>query len=296
MEVNMNISMIGSQIQKFRKQQGITQKELGTAIGVSTQAVSQWECGGTPDVSLLPAIADKLGVTIDTLFGREGGEAQDMTEAMTAWLRSQPRDKRLEILTQLIWHLTLFSVHPLDIPKMDRLKSCEQDLGDGKKLFMKSFFATDNGYIFGINAEDMSFMSVFPEPEEGYEQFFLENEVYRKLFLVLSMPGTLELLRFLSREKESFYIASAAAKHVGLTVNETATIFEKLADIRILEKIELNMGDGITHAYILPNSGDIIPLLYFARWICNNDNAYFMNIPRKRPSLAKKENYKNEKK
>lgn len=291
----MNINIIGSQIQKFRKQQGITQKELGAAIGVSTQAVSQWECGGTPDVSLLPAIADKLGVTIDALFGREGGEAQNMTEAMTAWMRTQPKDKRMEILTRLIWHLTLFSVQSLDIPKMDRLKSCEQDLGDGKKLLMKSFFATDYGHIFGIAAEDMSFMSVFPEPEEGYEQYFLDNEIYRELFLVLSMPGTLELLRFLSREKESFYIASAAAKHTGLSAKELGEIFEKLANLGILQRIELNMDDGVTPAYVLPNSGDIIPLLYFARWICNNDNAYFMNIPRKRPSLAKKENYKNEK-
>ena len=291
----MNINIIGSQIQKFRKQQGITQKELGAAIGVSTQAVSQWECGGTPDVSLLPAIADKLGVTIDALFGREGGEVQDMTEAMTAWMRTQPKDKRLELLTRLIWHLTLFSVQSLDIPKMDRLKSCEQDLGDGKKLLMKSFFATDYGHIFGIAADDMSFMSVFPEPEEGYEQYFLDNEIYRKLFLVLSMPGTLELLRFLSREKESFYMASAAAKNTGLPVKETAEIFEKLANLGILQRIELNMDDGTVPAYMMPNAGEIVPFLYFARWLCNNDNAYFMNIPRKRPSLAKKEHHKNEK-
>ena len=68
----MDNNLIGAQITKFRKAAGLTQEELGRAAGVSTQAVSRWECGGTPDVALLPAIADKLGVTIDALFGKIG--------------------------------------------------------------------------------------------------------------------------------------------------------------------------------------------------------------------------------
>ena len=81
----MNPNILGRQIQKYRKGLDMTQKELGKAIGVSTQAVSQWECGGTPDVLLLPAIADTLKVTVDNLFGREGGEMQDMSGALARW-------------------------------------------------------------------------------------------------------------------------------------------------------------------------------------------------------------------
>ena len=50
----MNENLIGSQIAKYRKESGLTQEELGRTVGVSTQAVSRWECGGTPDVLLLP--------------------------------------------------------------------------------------------------------------------------------------------------------------------------------------------------------------------------------------------------
>ena len=77
----MDNNLIGAQITKFRKAAGLTQEELGRAAGVSTQAVSRWECGGTPDVALMPAIADKLGVTIDALFGREGGVVEDIDPA-----------------------------------------------------------------------------------------------------------------------------------------------------------------------------------------------------------------------
>ena len=65
------MSVIGQQIKKYRSVKGITQEQLGRLIGVTTQAVSKWECGGTPDAELLPALADVFGVSIDALFGRE---------------------------------------------------------------------------------------------------------------------------------------------------------------------------------------------------------------------------------
>ena len=86
----MNEHFIGIQISKFRKAAGLTQEELGEAVGVSGQAVSRWECGGAPDVMLLPAIADRLGVTVDALFGRDGGARVPVEDAVGGWLCSFP--------------------------------------------------------------------------------------------------------------------------------------------------------------------------------------------------------------
>ena len=66
----MNSSLLGEQIARFRKAVDMTQEELGRAVGISAQAVSRWECGGAPDVTLLPAVADTLGVTVDAQIGR----------------------------------------------------------------------------------------------------------------------------------------------------------------------------------------------------------------------------------
>ena len=82
----MSESLLCGQIARYRKAAGMTQEELGRAVGVSTQAVSRWECGGTPDVALLPAIADRLGVSIDALFGRDGDAPQDMDRQFSQWL------------------------------------------------------------------------------------------------------------------------------------------------------------------------------------------------------------------
>lgn len=61
--------MIGAQIRKYRNKKGISQEELGRAVGVTTQAVSKWERGGVPDAELIPSIAKLIGVTTDMLFG-----------------------------------------------------------------------------------------------------------------------------------------------------------------------------------------------------------------------------------
>lgn len=65
------MSVIGKNIKKYRTAKGITQEELGQLVGVTTQAVSKWECGGTPDAEILPQLSQVLGVSIDALFGRE---------------------------------------------------------------------------------------------------------------------------------------------------------------------------------------------------------------------------------
>ena len=60
---------INENIRKLRLQKRLSQESLGELLGVSAQAVSKWEQGITsPDISLLPAIAECFGVTIDSLF------------------------------------------------------------------------------------------------------------------------------------------------------------------------------------------------------------------------------------
>ena len=66
-----NKILISEYILNYRKQYGLTQTEFGALLGVSTQAVSKWEreiC--YPDIFLLPAISDLIGVSIDEMMGK----------------------------------------------------------------------------------------------------------------------------------------------------------------------------------------------------------------------------------
>lgn len=65
----MNITVVGKNIKKLRDERGITQQQLSEILGVSYQTISKWECNITsPDISMLPEIADYFEVSIDSLF------------------------------------------------------------------------------------------------------------------------------------------------------------------------------------------------------------------------------------
>ena len=67
---------LGNNIRQLRRRDKRTQEQLAEALGVTSQAVSRWESGGSyPDMNLIPSIANFFGVSIDELFGYEGDRA-----------------------------------------------------------------------------------------------------------------------------------------------------------------------------------------------------------------------------
>ena len=68
---------LGNNIRQLRRRDNRTQEQLAEALGVTAQAVSRWESGGSyPDMNLIPSIANFFGVSIDELFGYEGERTQ----------------------------------------------------------------------------------------------------------------------------------------------------------------------------------------------------------------------------
>lgn len=68
----MEKKTIGGFISTLRKANGMTQKELAEQLNVSDKTVSRWERDdGTPDLSVIPAIAEIFDVTCDELLRGE---------------------------------------------------------------------------------------------------------------------------------------------------------------------------------------------------------------------------------
>lgn len=62
-----------SNLRRLRKSAGLTQAELGRAIGYSEKTVSKWECAcGIPDVAALFSLSGTLCVSIEELFSDDG--------------------------------------------------------------------------------------------------------------------------------------------------------------------------------------------------------------------------------
>lgn len=68
---------IGDKIKELRLRDARKQDELASAVGVTAQAVSRWEAGGSyPDMELIPGIANFFGISIDELFGYQNDRAE----------------------------------------------------------------------------------------------------------------------------------------------------------------------------------------------------------------------------
>lgn len=65
----LNTEHIGALIARLRKEKGMTQQELAQQLGITDKAVSKWERSlSCPDISILPQVAEILGVTVDDLL------------------------------------------------------------------------------------------------------------------------------------------------------------------------------------------------------------------------------------
>ena len=72
----MNLNL-GSKIKELRLNKNITQDVLANSLGVTSQAVSRWESGGSyPDMELIPSIANYFNITIDELFGYQNNRSE----------------------------------------------------------------------------------------------------------------------------------------------------------------------------------------------------------------------------
>lgn len=277
----MEASVIGSQITKFRKAKGMTQEELGRAVGVSTQAVSRWECGGAPDITLLPAIADHLGVSVDALFGREGGEALDMNKAVCNWFSTIPEGQVYTRLHRLIW-TALSSRSP--IKEIDEyLEHCTEESSNS---LITTIMESESGLYFGVNAEDMAFATVCPKPQAGYRAYFGDNEQYREFFAALAIPGTLEILLYMLSSDRRYSTVELLAKNTGMDTAQLTEVLEKLETFHIMFSLEIDTLEGTTKVYYVYENGSYVPFLYLARYLMQGSKIHYVNYSfRKKPLL-----------
>ena len=101
----MEQQTMGKRITMLRKSKGMTQEQLAEKVGVTPQAVSKWENDiSCPDISILPILANTLGVTADELLGSrpveprvvvvEKNKGEQNTESASSGFHISDADKR----------------------------------------------------------------------------------------------------------------------------------------------------------------------------------------------------------
>lgn len=89
---------IGRRIAAYRKEKGMTQMGLANELGVSYQAVSNWERGESmPDIAKLEDLSKELGASIDEILGND-----KKSKAAEALSRGEIPEDIKEVLPELL--------------------------------------------------------------------------------------------------------------------------------------------------------------------------------------------------
>lgn len=91
----MDMVKIGSFLQTLRREQGLTQAQLGEELGVTGKTVSRWETGTyLPPVEMLLLLSRRYGVSINDLLAGERIPPEQLSvraeETLTAVMRDTP--------------------------------------------------------------------------------------------------------------------------------------------------------------------------------------------------------------
>lgn len=101
---------IGENIRSLRESRGLTQAQLGDAVGVSDKAVSTWESGKRePRMGTAEKLAEFFGVTVSALFCSEecGTEpASDFEKFVVEAYRRMDAAQRAFLRAALVGALT----------------------------------------------------------------------------------------------------------------------------------------------------------------------------------------------
>ncbi len=87
----MTNKSIGNFLAELRKEKGITQRDLADYLGVSDKTISHWECDKySPDISVIPILAEYFGVTCDELLKGERKVSEER-ENITCETAEEPK-------------------------------------------------------------------------------------------------------------------------------------------------------------------------------------------------------------
>jgi len=251
---------IGSIIAELRKAKGATQEELGSAVGVSAQAVSKWETGGTPDIELLPAIADYFDVSIDSLFGRDTADRLDIGKLVVSHISSFRHSERIAEVYRICsyLHLGIFGCN-------DDLEQCDEN---------HSQVVLNEGISLMHLSRKTPYYFVAPENDNNWNTLAENSDELLRFFEQLANRDVLDALILCYSRDFCAFTGELFVKRLGISkerAEEIIELFESYGLIRC-EELELN-DERLRISKFYPNPV-FIPFLIFARELISQPNVF----------------------
>lgn len=301
----MDITTMGERIRELRKAAGMTQEDLGNTIGVSAQAVSNWERGSVPDTELIPKIADCFGVPTDALFGREY-ENYDIYNLMSKYitgdtetpkegLRREAIDRAFETCGMIL-ECMLF----LEDDNRDNIFArWFRQNRESVREFMthpNRYTKSDKDDLTALmdRTEEMPFFLYMPEGKDRGKKL-LENTDYAALFTALADPDFFEAAVWIQGHPASSngktpwdarFTKQTFLEKVGIPEDRADELLEKLRRFGLIAVSELELDDTVIPVCSCRWNPYFLMLLQVAYYLLHCPNSFYGSASgRRRPPL-----------
>lgn len=214
-----------AQLQKLRKEHGVTQDTLAAHLGVSPQAVSKWENGSYPDGDLLPKIADFFGVSIDYLYGRAKEDTSTIQKIIDELQNivtdsDSSKEEFFEQALNYAWAIQLAAWASTksyyDRPELD-----EKDTVTVSEISSKA------GFTYMRLNKNLEYYFLVKQPKEGLANYLKVTDKAAELFAFLGDKTNLKILQYMLTLKwQEAVRAKTVAKLLDIPVEKA----EKLLD------------------------------------------------------------------
>ena len=249
---------LGTKIRELRRRDGRTQDNLAEALGVTAQAVSRWESGGSyPDMEVIPAIANYFHVSIDELFGYHDEREEKLKSIL---------ENATNILTK-----QGFTMYPGSMSEdvgecVNMLRAASEEFPNEPKILLKLAQALHmwgfNKYgakmtsagSSGVREEDIDYNSqniYWQESVRVYEKFLKANPssedreiAIRQVTPLYCRMGEYEKAKALAKKQNSVDISKEVLLPLA-TVGEEKARYECERIMALLHKLHLAISSAV---------------------------------------------------
>jgi len=151
----MNL-LIGETIKRIRRERDLTQEEVAAHLGISFQAISKWERGdGYPDITMLPALANYFGISVDELLGMSELAQKDTYEKINKiWSENNHAGAHRENVTLMRQALKTFPNNALLLVQLSTSLEKLDGTADEKRKYLRESLAVQEQILrYGEDSE-----------------------------------------------------------------------------------------------------------------------------------------------
>ena len=259
---------IGDKVKELRLKNKVTQEELARKLQVSTQAVSKWENGGSPDLELVPLIAKNFNVSTDYLFDMNENDISNIDKKLVKYIQNVDMKNRINEIYQLGFKMSI-ATRGHQIDNQDEFNK----LIENDDMF-STIISQDGVVITSLALSNKIFMCLPKDSKSDYSKMLLSKDKQRKFCECLSDELFYNSLIFLYSRNGGKFTEQLLMDHFNITYDLALKVLQKMKEFNIVNYSITIINDTKMKLYTVLENPQIIGLIAMLDLIVNRPNNY----------------------